>query len=135
VGIDQKSLPESSVHRMVVLPLGRVCEILYGEAISAGVRVLFKHRVLPQIGQTDDKAWVDVDAEGDVKRFEADYIIGCDGGNSQIRRSLFGDMDFPGWTWNKQIIASNVSGNNQCRSRAQGNVAVELTNLLGLLSL
>ncbi|SCO31867.1 related to monooxygenase [Fusarium fujikuroi] len=108
VGIDQKSIPKSSVHRMVVLPLGRVCEILYDEAISAGVGVLFKHRVLPQIGQTDDKAWVDVDADGDVKRFEADYIVGCDGGNSQIRRSLFGDLEFPGWTWNQQIIASNA---------------------------
>lgn len=120
---------------MVVLPLGRVCEILYDEAISAGVGVLFKHRVLPQIGQTDDKAWVDVDAGGDVKRFEADYIVGCDGGNSQIRRSLFGDLEFPGWTWNQQIIASNVSDNHLSRSRAQVNVTVGLTGLLGLLSL
>ncbi|KAL2205523.1 putative monooxygenase [Sarocladium strictum] len=108
VSMEQKSVPESSNNRMVVLPLGRVCEILYEEAISCGVEVLFKHRMLPEIGQTEEKAWADISVDGEVKRMEADYIVGCDGGNSQIRRSLFGDLGFPGWTWNQQLIASNA---------------------------
>ncbi|VUC37781.1 unnamed protein product [Clonostachys rosea] len=107
-GIDQKSIPESSVHRMVCLPLGRVCEILYDEAIASGVEILFNHKVLGNIGQTETTAWVDVSINADVQRFEADYIVGCDGGNSQIRRALFGEMEFPGSTWEQQIVASNV---------------------------
>ncbi|KAK7214894.1 hypothetical protein V2G26_002897 [Clonostachys chloroleuca] len=37
----------------------------------------------------------------------ADYVVGCDGANSVIRKQLFG-ADFPGYTWNLTIIATNV---------------------------
>lgn len=42
------------------------------------------------------------------EKFSADYIVGCDGASSQIRRSLFGNLDFPGRTWDEQIVATNV---------------------------
>lgn len=43
-----------------------------------------------------------------TKSHEADYIVGCDGANSIVRRNLFGDMVFPGFTWDKQIVATSM---------------------------
>ncbi|KAK5311057.1 hypothetical protein LTR93_011844 [Exophiala xenobiotica] len=42
-----------------------------------------------------------------MKELLADYVVGCDGANSLIRSSLLGD-DFPGSTWDLQIIATNT---------------------------
>jgi len=107
-GIRNTYMSESDVLRMVVLPLGRVIEILHEHAVAAGVSIKLSHRVVT-LDQDDNGAWVNVDtgsAEGESLR--ADYIVGCDGANSQIRRCLFGDRGFPGWTWDHQIIATNV---------------------------
>ncbi|KAK3319745.1 FAD binding domain-containing protein [Cercophora scortea] len=71
-----------------------------------GGKVLWNHKVV-DIGQDADKAWVDVETPEGKKRFEGDYIVGADGANSQIRRSLFGN-EFPGFTWDAQIIATNT---------------------------
>ncbi|TKX27696.1 FAD-binding domain-containing protein 1 [Elsinoe australis] len=71
-------------------------------------KVSFKHKVTG-IGQDENKAWVDVETPEGSKKMEADYIIGCDGANSQVRRSLFGDLNYPGKTWdNYQIVATNT---------------------------
>ncbi|OBR11866.1 FAD binding domain-containing protein [Colletotrichum higginsianum IMI 349063] len=72
----------------------------YNGAIS------WQHRVVG-LGQDDDRAWVDVETPGGKKRVEADYIIGCDGANSAVRKGLFGD-EYPGWTWDQQIVATNT---------------------------
>lgn len=69
--------------------------------------VRWLHKVL-DVGQDAEKAWVDVETPEGKKRIEADYIVGCDGANSAVRRSLFGS-EFPGFTWDAQIIATNVS--------------------------
>ncbi|KAK0376909.1 FAD binding domain-containing protein [Colletotrichum limetticola] len=53
------------------------------------------------------KAVVVVKTEEGAEELEADYVVGCDGANSIIRRQLFGD-EFPGYTWDLQIIATNV---------------------------
>jgi 2-polyprenyl-6-methoxyphenol hydroxylase-like FAD-dependent oxidoreductase len=71
-----------------------------------GVTISWEHKVLG-LGQDDEKAWVEVETPTGKTTVEADYIVGCDGANSQIRRSLFGD-EFPGFTWDAQIIATNV---------------------------
>ena len=39
---------------------------------------------------------------------KAKYVVGCDGANSIVRRKLFGE-EYPGFTWDAQIIATNVS--------------------------
>lgn len=70
-------------------------------------RVLLSHEVL-SVGQDEGKAWVDVKTPEGEKRFEADYVVGCDGAPSKVRRELFGN-EFPGFTWDKQIVATNVS--------------------------
>ncbi|KAK7748651.1 hypothetical protein SLS53_000672 [Cytospora paraplurivora] len=64
------------------------------------------HKVL-DVGQDAEKAWVDVETPEGKERIEADYIVGCDGANSAVRRSLFGS-EFPGFTWDAQIIATNT---------------------------
>lgn len=68
--------------------------------------VLLNHEVV-SIGQDESKAWVNVKTPDGETRMDADYIVGCDGANSKIRRELFGES-FPGFTWDKQIVATNV---------------------------
>ncbi|CZR65547.1 related to monooxygenase, partial [Phialocephala subalpina] len=53
------------------------------------------------IGQDESKAGVEVETPEGIKKLEADYIVGYDGANSQVRRSLFGDWEFPGFTRTK----------------------------------
>lgn len=93
--------------------------LMMEEARKYGAEVRFNHRVVG-VGQDDGKAWVDVEileeggeeqSQKQVKektRFEADYVVGCDGAASVVRKSLFGD-EFPGFTWDAQIVATNVS--------------------------
>lgn len=70
-------------------------------------RVLFNHRV---VGIEQDDEGVTVTAEvGDEKReqkFRAKYVVGADGGKSFVRRHL--DIPFEGFTWDRQIVATNV---------------------------
>ncbi|TLD24103.1 hypothetical protein PspLS_06950, partial [Pyricularia sp. CBS 133598] len=70
--------------------------------------VSWRHRVL-DVGQDEERrvAWVDVETPQGKKRVEGDYVVGCDGATSQVRRSLFG-QDYPGFTWEKQIVATNT---------------------------
>ncbi|KAI7922759.1 FAD binding domain-containing protein [Pyricularia oryzae] len=70
--------------------------------------VSWRHRVL-DVGQDEERkvAWVDVATPEGRKRVEGDYVVGCDGAASQVRRSLFG-QDYPGFTWEKQIVATNT---------------------------
>jgi 2-polyprenyl-6-methoxyphenol hydroxylase-like FAD-dependent oxidoreductase len=107
-GIDGDHLGDHP-ERMVCLPLNKLGQILYKHLQaqpSADVR--FGHKVVAQ-GQDDREAWVEVElADGARERFAADYVVGCDGANSQIRRTLFGDMAFPGKTWDQQLVATNV---------------------------
>ncbi|KAK1753707.1 para-nitrophenol 4-monooxygenase [Echria macrotheca] len=69
--------------------------------------VLWEHRVVG-VGQDEKGAWVEVEtAAGERKKIEGDYVVGCDGANSAVRKSLFGE-EFPGFTWDRQIIATNT---------------------------
>jgi len=51
---------------------------------------------------------VEVETPEGRKVIVGDYVLGCDGANSQVRRSLFGDLNYPGETLESQIIATNV---------------------------
>jgi 2-polyprenyl-6-methoxyphenol hydroxylase-like FAD-dependent oxidoreductase len=107
-GLDGSVL-DRTPDRLTCLPLDKLGKILYdhlkGQLTST---IEWQHKVT-SIGQDKDKAWVVVETPTGLKQLEADYIIGCDGANSQIRRSLFGDLTFPGKTWDEQIVATNVS--------------------------
>lgn len=95
-------------HAMVVLPLNQLGEILY-EHIQRQptARVRWAHTVV-RVGQDGDTAWVECETPaGGLQRFEADYVLGCDGASSTVRRELFGP-GYPGETLNAQLIATDV---------------------------
>lgn len=77
--------------------------------------VHMSHAVI-DVGQSDDAAWVRVKSGDEVKRIEGDFVIGCDGAKSVVRKSLFGD-DFPGFTWDKQLVVTNVRPNTRPQPR------------------
>lgn len=109
-GIGHES-QEDSADRMVALPLNQLAELLYDHAKALpNLQYLFNRKVV-SIGQDESKAWVDTvdEVKDEQSRLEADYVVGCDGANSIVRRSLFGDWKFPGKTWDEQIVATNVS--------------------------
>lgn len=103
--------------RMTVLQLGEIIQIMYRHCCSERykdlIEVRFEHKVTGT-GQDEKrrKAWVDVeigndDSEKKQQRIEADYVIGCDGAASAVRRSLFG-RDWPGQTFGYKFIVQNV---------------------------
>ncbi|KAG4418757.1 hypothetical protein IFR04_008119 [Cadophora malorum] len=98
---------EGEPDRMTCLPLDKLGAILYRHLEKQETaRVEWGSKVM-DIGQDEDKAWVEVEKADGRKRFEADYVVGCDGANSQVRRCLFG-KSFPGKTWDEQIVATNT---------------------------
>jgi 2-polyprenyl-6-methoxyphenol hydroxylase-like FAD-dependent oxidoreductase len=110
--------PESTEgrYRMVCLPLHKLGRILEREVGEHGAEIKYGYKVV-EIGEDQEKgkAWVRVEKEGpegggkkEEEVREADYVVGCDGANSTIRRKLFGEMVFPGFTWDKQIVATNM---------------------------
>ncbi|KXL46295.1 hypothetical protein M433DRAFT_65792 [Acidomyces richmondensis BFW] len=77
------------------------------------IEVRFNHRVVGT-GQDEKKqiAWADVEVgkageEKRVERIEADYVVGCDGAGSAVRRSLFG-KEWPGQTFPCRFLVQNV---------------------------
>lgn len=67
--------------------------------------ISWNHRVTG-VGQDEKTAWVDVETPDGPTRVHGDYIVGCDGATSQVRKSLFDE--YPGFTWDRQIVATNV---------------------------
>lgn len=110
------SVTEGEEDRMTVLQLGQIIQIMYKhctEKYSDLIDIRFNHRVT-STGQnpTKGKARVHVEIGNDEsdKRFdriEADYVIGCDGAASAVRRSLFG-RNWPGQTFDCKFIVQNV---------------------------
>jgi 2-polyprenyl-6-methoxyphenol hydroxylase-like FAD-dependent oxidoreductase len=104
------SVVKEDPDRLACMPLADLDKLLYRHATAQpGVQVLFSHKVI-DIGQDDEKAWVDAQTPVGMKRFEAKYVVGCDGASSTVRKKMFADKkeNFPGWTWDKQIVATNV---------------------------
>jgi 2-polyprenyl-6-methoxyphenol hydroxylase-like FAD-dependent oxidoreductase len=106
--IKDVALP-SSPDALTVLPLNMLGEVLLRHCEkNSNVTVLWNKKVT-DVGSDEKGAWAVVEVEGGKEeRWTADYICGCDGANSQVRKSLFGN-EFPGKTWDAQIIATNVA--------------------------
>lgn len=107
------SLVEDDPDRMTILPLGEIIQILYRHCLERGgglIDVRFNHEVT-DVGQDDKSAYVDVDIKGQGKkekaRITADYVVGCDGASSAVRRSLFG-REWPGQTLPYRFVVQNV---------------------------
>jgi 2-polyprenyl-6-methoxyphenol hydroxylase-like FAD-dependent oxidoreductase len=94
---------------MVCLPLDRLIKLYYLHLQKQPTAVVkFSHKVVG-IEQDETEARVVCETPAGKKVLGADYVLGCDGANSQVRKSLFGDKNFPGETLHSQIIATNVS--------------------------
>lgn len=100
--------------RMTILALNQILVILHRhcvERFKGLIEIKFSHRVVG-IGQDETKAWVEADVgETEPKektRFEADYIIGCDGATSAVRKALFG-RNWPGRTFDCRLVVQNAS--------------------------
>ena len=103
-----EDLPEDYPYKITCLPLNRLAAIIYDAILKHGnIAISWSHKVIG-LGQDEQRAWVEVETPAGKKTLYADFIVGCDGANSQIRRSLFGDKTFPGYTWDKQIVATNA---------------------------
>lgn len=70
-------------------------------------RVLFSHRAV-KIEQDEEGVTVtaEVGEEKREHRFRAQYVVGADGARSFVRRHL--NIPFEGFTWDRQIVATNV---------------------------
>jgi 2-polyprenyl-6-methoxyphenol hydroxylase-like FAD-dependent oxidoreductase len=98
--------------RMTIMQLGEMIKIMYRHCVEKGkglIDIRFEHRVVG-VHQDGRKAWVDVEVgeEKTKKTIEADYVVGCDGATSAVRRSLFG-REWPGQTFDFRFIVQNVS--------------------------
>jgi len=95
--------------RPTCLPLNRLGRVIYNHILKRPTAtVLWSHELIA-MEQDENSARITCKTpEGEVT-FEADYVVGCDGANSKVRRLLFGDWEFPGKTWAEQIVATNVS--------------------------
>ncbi|KAJ3538931.1 hypothetical protein NM208_g5688 [Fusarium decemcellulare] len=93
--------------RISCLPLNHLCRLALDDLEKEPLATIrWDHRV-DEIRHDDDQARLVVTTPDGVKDMTADYVVGCDGANSIIRRQLFGG-EFPGYTWDLTIIATNV---------------------------
>ncbi|KAI1464354.1 FAD/NAD(P)-binding domain-containing protein [Daldinia caldariorum] len=93
--------------RIACLVLDQLDQLMLDEFVGKyNGKISWNHRVTGT-GQDDERAWVDVETPEGKKQIYGDYIVGCDGAGSQVRKSLFGD-EYPGFTWERQIVATNV---------------------------
>ncbi|KAI0839267.1 FAD binding domain-containing protein [Hypoxylon sp. FL0890] len=93
--------------RLACLVLDELDRLLLEEFLTKyNGKISWNHKVVGT-GQDEKQAWVDADAPEGKKKVYGDYVVGCDGAGSAVRKSLFGD-EFPGFTWERQIVATNV---------------------------
>lgn len=94
---------------MIALPLDKLAAVIASHAARHDeVEVLYGHEVV-ELGQNELSAWVDVQTANGQKRIESQYIVGCDGGKSFVRKALFGEQAMPGFTWDRNLAAIDVS--------------------------
>lgn len=113
-GIDL-SVTSDHEDRMVVLPLSEILQVMLRhcrEKYADRIELLFNHKVT-NVGYDRETAWATVqagtaDEEKRTLKFEADYLIGCDGGKSVVRTTLF-QRNWPGETFKCQLLVQNVS--------------------------
>ncbi|EXJ76407.1 uncharacterized protein A1O5_00915 [Cladophialophora psammophila CBS 110553] len=107
-GLSHHVLPAEDPDKMICLPLNQLGKILLSHLESQPCATISWNYKVISISQDADLAYVEVDTPAGREKLHAPYIVGCDGANSQIRRSLFGDLNFPGKTWDDNLVATNI---------------------------
>ena len=92
----------------------KLCALLEREVKSRiGIGVKWGHKVTAitsGLEPSDTSATVKAElSDGTTATYTADYVVGCDGGNSTMRRLIQrGERNFPGFTWPVPIVATNT---------------------------
>ena len=107
-GLNVEDLGDDYKYKITCLPLNRLARIIMQHIEKQPKATVTWSRKVVGLGEADGKAWVDVMTTVGRERMEADFVVGCDGANSQVRKSLLGEKNFPGFTWDEQIVATNV---------------------------
>lgn len=95
---------------MIALTQDNLAAIVQSELQKyASAELKWSHEVLA-LGEDHVKgvAWVDVQTLSGLQRLEADYVVGCDGGDSTVRKLLLGPGSMAGFTWEKHLVAADV---------------------------
>ncbi|WP_194813332.1 FAD-dependent monooxygenase [Nocardia sp. XZ_19_385] len=95
VGLDFAPLTESPL-QVLLIPQPRLEELLAARATELGAEIRRGHEVL-EFSQDDAAVTVDIDGPYGRYRVTAGYLVGCDGGNSEIRDKA--GIPFPGNTY------------------------------------
>lgn len=102
-----EDLDDQSPDRFLLYPVHLLCNLLHEHVLRQPTASVSMNHPVVSVGQDDHTAWVNVKVDNEIRRLEADFVVGCDGASSAVRKSLFGDR-FPGFTWDKQIVGTNV---------------------------
>ena len=95
--------PDTPFPHRVMLEQHKICEILrdFLKTEFPDLPVLLEHRVVGA-RQTADGVTVDVETPAGPRSFEGRYVIGCDGGRSQVRKSM--NVEFEGFTYDERFL-------------------------------
>jgi len=114
-GLDRSLLHDGGLDGdgLTVYWVGRLCALLERELKSrTGITVRWDCKAvsLPAgLDPKDSAATVEVEtSDGRKELHSASYLVGCDGGASTIRRLMFGSRNFPGFSWDVPIVATNT---------------------------
>jgi 3-(3-hydroxy-phenyl)propionate hydroxylase len=84
----------------------RLTPIIYEKLqASAGAAVRFSHEVA-DVTQSADRVTVTASTPGGAERFEADWLIGADGGRSAVRKCA--GVQFEGYTWPERFLVAST---------------------------
>lgn len=104
------SSQRSSPDALTVLPLGDLGKLLVEHAGRyPDLAIHWGHKAESFEETAQFVAVRGTKSNGETFEYSGDYLCGTDGGNSTIRKLLFGSK-FEGKTWQTQIIATNVRG-------------------------
>ncbi|KAK6371385.1 hypothetical protein LTS17_009116 [Exophiala oligosperma] len=110
VGFDRLETRIDGLPRSVILPVGSLSALLVEEAQHyPSIKIYWGYRV-SNVGQDSESAWVESNSDDGLnskKMMHADFVVGCDGGASVVRKTLQGGS-FPGYTWPKTLVAVNA---------------------------
>lgn len=69
-------------------------------------QVRFSHKVV-DVSQTADDVMVNAETPGGTEIFQADWLVGADGGRSTVRKCT--DVGFDGFTWDERFVVASTT--------------------------
>ena len=86
-------------HRLTPIILSKL-------AACPNAEVRFSHKVT-DLSQTADRVTVTAATPGGTEIFEADWLVGADGGRSTVRKCT--DVGFDGFTWDERFLVASTT--------------------------